>query len=126
MSQAFNSDLSCDPPPPPTPADLPPEDPLEEEFRRRRQNALPGYASHQRYLRNSTQNPQEEEEEHSQSLTRGQAPTPHPPDLINHQHTHSPSRSRALIAAANCGLLCAEARWRVRLTDVNTEDRSVH
>lgn len=82
MSQAFNPELNCDPPPPPAPADLPSEDPLEDEFRRRRQNALPGYASHQRYLRNSAQNPQEEEEEHSQSLglTRGQAPTPpHPP-----------------------------------------------
>lgn len=80
MSQAFN--LRCDlPTPSPTPADLPSEDPLEEEFRRRRQNALPGYASHQRYLRNSAQNPQEEEVEHSQTLglTRGQAATAHLP-----------------------------------------------
>lgn len=78
MSQAFNPELSCDSP---TPADRPSEDPLEEEFRRRRQNALPGYATHQRYLRNSAQNPGEEEEEHSQSLglTRGQALTSTPP-----------------------------------------------
>lgn len=75
MSQAFTPELSCGSVPLPTPADLPSEDPLEEEFPRRRQNALPGYASHQRYLRNSAQNPQEEEEEHSQSLTRGQTPT---------------------------------------------------
>lgn len=39
-----------------------------------RQNTLPGFGVHQRYLRNSSQNPSEEEEEHgpqSQGLTRG-------------------------------------------------------
>ncbi|KAF7213419.1 dnaJ homolog subfamily B member 6b isoform X1 [Nothobranchius furzeri] len=54
--------------------DLAPQDPFEEEFRRLRQNALPGFGLHQRYLRNSAQNPSEEEEEHgpqSQGLTRG-------------------------------------------------------
>ncbi|XP_028288716.1 dnaJ homolog subfamily B member 6b isoform X2 [Parambassis ranga] len=52
--------------------DIANEDPFEEEFRRRRQNALPGLGLHQRYLRSSTQNPSEEEEEHGlQSLTRG-------------------------------------------------------
>ncbi|TWW70878.1 DnaJ -like protein subfamily B member 6-B [Takifugu flavidus] len=58
--------------------DLPSEDPLEEESRRRRQTPLPGYGSHQRYLRSSAQTPQEEEEEHgpqSLSLTRGHAET---------------------------------------------------
>ncbi|CAK6969291.1 dnaJ homolog subfamily B member 6b [Scomber scombrus] len=46
----------------------------EDEFRRRRQNALPGLGLHQRYLRNSAQNPLEEEDEHglqSLGLTRG-------------------------------------------------------
>lgn len=63
----------------PTPTDIAGEDPLEEEFRCRRQNALPGLGLHQRYLRNSAQNPSEEEEEHglqSLGLTRG-PPTRH-------------------------------------------------
>ncbi|XP_033494944.1 dnaJ homolog subfamily B member 6b isoform X1 [Epinephelus lanceolatus] len=54
------------------------EDPLEDEFRRRRQNTLPGLSLHQRYLRNSAQNPSEEEEEHglqSHGLTRGHMDT---------------------------------------------------
>ncbi|KAM9839651.1 dnaJ homolog subfamily B member 6b [Aulostomus maculatus] len=58
--------------------DLGAEDPSEDEFRRRRQNALPGLGlhQHQRYLRNSAQNPSEEEEEHGlQSLTRGHMDT---------------------------------------------------
>lgn len=64
-------------PPPsalPTPADIAAEDPPEEEFRHRRQNALHGLGLHQRYLRSSAQKPPEEEEEHGpQSLasTRG-------------------------------------------------------
>ncbi|KAM9337035.1 dnaJ homolog subfamily B member 6b isoform 2-T2 [Symphorus nematophorus] len=54
--------------------DIAAEDPLEEEYRRRRQNTLPSL--HQRYLRNSAQNPLEEEEEHGlQSLTRGHTDT---------------------------------------------------
>lgn len=63
----------------PVPTDVAAEDPLEEEFRRRRQNMLPGFGLHQRYLRNSAQNPSEEEEEHglqSLGLTRG-SPTRH-------------------------------------------------
>lgn len=63
----------------PTPTDIAAEDPLEEEFCCRRQNALPGFGLHQRYLRNSAQNPSEEEEEHGQQslgLTRG-PPTRH-------------------------------------------------
>lgn len=67
-----------DPSPPPsalpTPADIAAEDPPEEEFRHRRQNALHGLGLHQRYLRSSAQKPPEEEEEHGpQSLapTRG-------------------------------------------------------
>ncbi|KAF6737653.1 DnaJ-like protein subfamily B member 6 [Oryzias melastigma] len=58
--------------------DIPAQDPLEEEFRRRRQNTLPGLGLHQRYLRNSAQNPPEEEEEHgplSLGLTRGHVDT---------------------------------------------------
>ncbi|XP_070709033.1 dnaJ homolog subfamily B member 6b [Pempheris klunzingeri] len=58
--------------------DIAAEDPLEEDFRRRRQNALPGHGLHQRYLRNSAQNPSEEEEEHglqSLGLTRGHTET---------------------------------------------------
>ncbi|XP_007555690.1 dnaJ homolog subfamily B member 6b isoform X2 [Poecilia formosa] len=58
--------------------DIAPQDPLEEEFRSRRQNMLPGLGLHQRYLRNSAQNPSEEEEEHgpqSQGLTRGHVDT---------------------------------------------------
>ncbi|XP_031148713.1 dnaJ homolog subfamily B member 6b isoform X1 [Sander lucioperca] len=58
--------------------DIAGEDPLEEEFRCRRQNALPGLGLHQRYLRNSAQNPSEEEEEHglqSLGLTRGHMDT---------------------------------------------------
>ncbi|CAN9506354.1 unnamed protein product [Ophioblennius macclurei] len=56
--------------------DIANEDPLEEEFRRRRQNALPGFGLHQRCLRNSAQNPSEEEEELGlQSLTRGHLDT---------------------------------------------------
>ncbi|XP_030612728.1 dnaJ homolog subfamily B member 6b isoform X2 [Archocentrus centrarchus] len=54
--------------------DVSAEDPLEEEFRRRRQNTLPGLGVHQRYLRNTAQNPPEEEGEHglqSLGLTRG-------------------------------------------------------
>ncbi|KAK5849567.1 hypothetical protein PBY51_013893 [Eleginops maclovinus] len=56
--------------------DVPAEDPVEEDFRRRRQNALPGLGLHQRCLRssNQNQNPSEEEEEHglqSLGLTRG-------------------------------------------------------
>ncbi|XP_013868796.1 dnaJ homolog subfamily B member 6b isoform X2 [Austrofundulus limnaeus] len=54
--------------------DVAPQDPFEEEFRCLRQNTLPGFGLHQRYLRNSAQNPSEEEEEHgpqSQGLTRG-------------------------------------------------------
>ncbi|XP_023143308.2 dnaJ homolog subfamily B member 6b isoform X1 [Amphiprion ocellaris] len=54
--------------------DIAAEDSLEEEFRRRRQNALPVLGLHQRYLRSSTQNPSEEEEEHglqSLGLMRG-------------------------------------------------------
>ncbi|XP_073345008.1 dnaJ homolog subfamily B member 6b isoform X1 [Pagrus major] len=54
------------------------EDPSEDERRRRRQNALPGHGLHQRYLRNSAQNPSEEEEEHglqSLGLTRGHTDT---------------------------------------------------
>ncbi|KAA8580681.1 hypothetical protein FQN60_013639 [Etheostoma spectabile] len=54
------------------------EEPLEEEFRCRRQNTLPGLGLHQRYLRNSAQNPSEEEEEHglqSLGLTRGHMDT---------------------------------------------------
>ncbi|XP_072307057.1 dnaJ homolog subfamily B member 6b isoform X2 [Eucyclogobius newberryi] len=44
------------------------EDPPEEEFRRRRQNALPSAGSHpQRYLRSSAHSPSEEEEAHSTS-----------------------------------------------------------
>lgn len=69
-----------------TPADITAQDPLEEEFHRRRQNTLPGLGLHQRYLRNSAQNPFEEEEEHgplSLGLTRG-PPTRHCM-LINHQ-----------------------------------------
>lgn len=62
-----------------TPTDVAAEDPLEEDFCRRKQNSLPGLGSHQRYLRNSTQNPSEEEEEHglqSHGLMRG-PPTRH-------------------------------------------------
>ncbi|XP_029955290.1 dnaJ homolog subfamily B member 6b isoform X3 [Salarias fasciatus] len=56
--------------------DIAGEEPLEEEFRRRRQNALPGFGLHQRYLRSSAQNPAEEEEELGlQSLTRGHLDT---------------------------------------------------
>ncbi|XP_056220623.1 dnaJ homolog subfamily B member 6b isoform X2 [Seriola aureovittata] len=60
--------------------DIAAEDPLEEDFRRRRQNTLPGLSlhQHQRYLRNSAQNPSEEEEEHglqSLGLTRGHMDT---------------------------------------------------
>ncbi|XP_029979021.1 dnaJ homolog subfamily B member 6b isoform X2 [Sphaeramia orbicularis] len=58
--------------------DIGAEDPLEEDFRRRRQNALPTFGLHQRYLRNSAQNPSEEEEEHglqSLGLTRGYTDT---------------------------------------------------
>ncbi|KAI3355317.1 hypothetical protein L3Q82_018173, partial [Scortum barcoo] len=58
--------------------DIAAEDPFEDEFRRRRQNALPGLGLHQRYLRNSAQNPSEEEEEHglqSLGLTRGHTDT---------------------------------------------------
>uniref|UniRef100_A0A3B4TUR8 DnaJ heat shock protein family (Hsp40) member B6b n=1 Tax=Seriola dumerili TaxID=41447 RepID=A0A3B4TUR8_SERDU len=58
--------------------DIAAEDPLEEDFRRRRQNTLPGLSLHQRYLRNSAQNPSEEEEEHglqSLGLTRGHMDT---------------------------------------------------
>ncbi|CAG5896056.1 unnamed protein product [Menidia menidia] len=54
--------------------DVAAQDPFEEEFRRCRQNTLPGLGLHQRYLRNSAQNPSEEEEEHSPQslgLTRG-------------------------------------------------------
>ncbi|KAM4533658.1 dnaJ homolog subfamily B member 6b [Odontesthes bonariensis] len=54
--------------------DIAAQDPFEEEFRRCRQNTLPGLGLHQRYLRNSAQNPTEEEEEHGQQslgLTRG-------------------------------------------------------
>ncbi|KAM6900287.1 dnaJ homolog subfamily B member 6b [Xenentodon cancila] len=54
--------------------DIAAQDPFEEEFRRRRQNTLPGHGLHQRYLRNSAQNPSEEEEEQcpqSLGLTRG-------------------------------------------------------
>ncbi|MED6235656.1 DnaJ subfamily B member 6 [Ataeniobius toweri] len=54
--------------------DIASQDPFEEEFRSRRQNTLPGLGLHQRYLRNSAQNPSEEEEEHgpqSLGLTRG-------------------------------------------------------
>lgn len=72
-----------------TPTDIAAEDPLEEEFCRRRQNALPGLGLHQRYLRNSAQNPSEEEEEHglqSLGLTRG-ASNHHCAALINYQHT---------------------------------------
>ncbi|XP_076017243.1 dnaJ homolog subfamily B member 6b isoform X2 [Genypterus blacodes] len=53
-------------------------DPFEEEFRRCRQNTLPGFSLHQRYLRNAPQNPSEEEEEHglqSTALTRGHTDT---------------------------------------------------
>ncbi|XP_029313346.1 dnaJ homolog subfamily B member 6b [Cottoperca gobio] len=56
--------------------DIAAEEPLEEEFRRRRQNTLP--VLHQRYLRNSAQHPSEEEEEHglqSLGLTRGHMDT---------------------------------------------------
>lgn len=62
----------------PTPTDIGAEDHLEDEFRRRRQNTLPGLGLHQRYLRNSAQNPSEEEEEHglqSLGLTRGHMDT---------------------------------------------------
>lgn len=62
-----------------TPTDVAAEDPLEEDFCRRRQNTLPGHGLHQRYLRNSTQSPSEEEEEHglqSHGLMRG-PPTRH-------------------------------------------------
>ncbi|XP_011487295.1 dnaJ homolog subfamily B member 6 [Oryzias latipes] len=58
--------------------DITAQDPLEEEFHRRRQNTLPGLGLHQRYLRNSAQNPFEEEEEHgplSLGLTRGHVDT---------------------------------------------------
>lgn len=58
----------------PTPADIAAEDPPEEEFCHRRQNALHGLGLHQRYLRSSAQKPPEEEEEHgpqSLALTRG-------------------------------------------------------
>ncbi|XP_034717401.1 dnaJ homolog subfamily B member 6b isoform X3 [Etheostoma cragini] len=58
--------------------DIAGEDPLEEEFRCRRQNTLPGLGLHQRYLRNSAQNPSEEEEERGQQnlgLTRGHMDT---------------------------------------------------
>ncbi|XP_029385155.1 dnaJ homolog subfamily B member 6b [Echeneis naucrates] len=58
--------------------DVPAEDPLEEEFRRRRQNALPGLGLNQRYLRSSAQNHLEEEEEHgvqSLGLMRGHTDT---------------------------------------------------
>ncbi|XP_047424241.1 dnaJ homolog subfamily B member 6b isoform X2 [Mugil cephalus] len=58
--------------------DIAAEDPLDEDFRRRRPNALPGLGLHQRYLKNSAQNPSEEEEEHglqSMSLTRGHTDT---------------------------------------------------
>ncbi|XP_012708621.1 dnaJ homolog subfamily B member 6b isoform X1 [Fundulus heteroclitus] len=54
--------------------DIAPQEPFEEEFRSRRQNALPGLGLHQRYLRNPT----EEEEEHgppSLGLTRGHVET---------------------------------------------------
>ncbi|KAM3860529.1 dnaJ homolog subfamily B member 6b [Diretmus argenteus] len=54
------------------------EDAPEEDSRRRRQNALPGLPLHQRYLRNTVQNPSEEEEEHgpqSLGLTRGHMDT---------------------------------------------------
>lgn len=72
-----------------TPTEIAAEDPLEDDFRRRRQNALPGLGLHQRYLRNSAQNPSEEEEEHSfpsLGLTRG-LPNHHCAALINYQHT---------------------------------------
>ncbi|XP_026218891.1 dnaJ homolog subfamily B member 6b isoform X2 [Anabas testudineus] len=58
--------------------DIAAEDPLEEDFCRRRQNTLPGLGLHQRYLRNSTQNPSDEEEEHglqSHGLMRGHTDT---------------------------------------------------
>ncbi|XP_003439273.2 dnaJ homolog subfamily B member 6b isoform X1 [Oreochromis niloticus] len=50
--------------------DVSAEDPMED-FRRRRQNTLPGLGLHQRHLRNSAQNPPEEEGEHSPGQTRG-------------------------------------------------------
>lgn len=62
-----------------TPTDVAAEVPFEEDFRRRRQNVHPGLGLHQRYLRNSAQNPSEEEEEHglqSLGLMRG-PPTRH-------------------------------------------------
>ncbi|XP_051266908.1 dnaJ homolog subfamily B member 6b isoform X1 [Dicentrarchus labrax] len=58
--------------------DIAAEEPSEEDFRRRRQNTLPGHSLHQRYLRSSAQNPSEEEEEHgpqSLGLTRGHTDT---------------------------------------------------
>ncbi|KAG7453736.1 hypothetical protein JOB18_001972 [Solea senegalensis] len=58
--------------------DVAAEDSLEDEFRRRRQNTFPGFGLHQRYLRNSAQNPTEEEEEHGLQclgLTRGHMDT---------------------------------------------------
>ncbi|XP_015232960.1 PREDICTED: dnaJ homolog subfamily B member 6 isoform X1 [Cyprinodon variegatus] len=58
--------------------DIAPQDPFEEEFRSRRHNTLPSLGLHQRYLRNSAQNPSEEEEEHSPQslgLTRGHVDT---------------------------------------------------
>ncbi|XP_034415584.1 dnaJ homolog subfamily B member 6b isoform X2 [Cyclopterus lumpus] len=58
--------------------DMAAEDPSEEDFCRRRQNALPGLGLHQRCLKNSAQNPSEEEEEHglqSLGLTRGHMDT---------------------------------------------------
>ncbi|KAK2859566.1 hypothetical protein Q5P01_004186 [Channa striata] len=55
--------------------DIAAEDPLEEDFRRCRQSTLPGFGLHQRYLRNSTQNPSEEEEEHGLGLMRGHTDT---------------------------------------------------
>lgn len=70
-------------PPLSTSTDIADEDTLEEDFRRRRQNALPGLPLHQRYLRNTAQNPSEEEEEQglqSLGLTRG-------PELINEQQS---------------------------------------
>ncbi|XP_055364224.1 dnaJ homolog subfamily B member 6b isoform X2 [Betta splendens] len=58
--------------------DVTAEEPLDKECCRRRPNALPGFGLHQRYLRNSAQNPLEEEEEHvpqSHGLMRGHTDT---------------------------------------------------
>lgn len=96
-----------------TPTDIAAEDPLEEDFRRRRTNALPGLGLHQRYLKNSAQNPSEEEEEHGlQSLTRG--PPLHGWLISSTQRSHL--KSRVLISAANCLLLClmaSQKTWRM-------------